>query len=151
MNIQRKIGVVAAFATATGAAAVLAASPAFALSGVLAPTIGLGGNGAHHVTGNCTVSAGVATNLNQVTYAGTATASSFSTNGSVPIATSVACYAYNTVTGAQIAGFANGDPGPEAVAPGTLTVSTNVSAALCVQANALFNDNQTASFDNCPF
>jgi len=150
MNTHRKIGVVAAFVTAAGAATVLAASPAFAAA-VLAPTLGLGGTGAHHVAGNCTVSAGVATNLNQVTYAGTATASSFSTNGSVPIATSVECYVYNTANGAAIASFAGGEPGPEAVAPGTVTVSTNVSAALCVQANALFNDNGTASFDNCPF
>ena len=151
MKIPSKIAMAVGVVGAAGAMATFAATPALAANGLLLPTLGLGSNGPHHVTGSCTPGAGVATNLNQITYAIAATSSSFSTNGSVPIATSVACYAYNTSNNAVYASIAGGLPGPEGAAAGTATVPTNVNAALCVKANALFNDNGTASFSNCPF
>jgi hypothetical protein len=151
MKTPSKIALAAGVVSASGAMAIFAATPAMAAAGLLLPTIGIGGTGAHHVTANCTPGAGVATNLNQITYAIAATSSSFSTNGSVPIGTSVQCYAYNVDTGGVYASISGGLPGAEGAAAGTVTVPTNANAALCVKANALFNDNGTASFDNCPF
>lgn len=151
MKLPSKIAMATGVVTAAGAITTFAATPALAANGLLLPTIGLGGSGPHHVTANCTPGAGVATNLNQITYAIAATASSFSTNGSVPIATAVTCYAYNTDTNHVYASISGGLPGPDGAAAGTVTVPTNANAALCVKANGLFNDNGTASFNNCPF
>lgn len=150
MKLNRKVGTVVGVAMAGIAAGTFAASPASAAA-LLVPTVGLGSSGPHNVTANCTPAAGAATNLNQITYAIAATASSFSTNGSVPIATSVQCFAYNTDTRRAYASIAGGLPGAEGAAAGTVTVPTNANAGLCVKANALFNDNGTASFNNCPF
>jgi len=138
--------------TAAGlAAAALVAGPAFAVNGLLLPTIGVGDNGPHHVRPACSPLAGAATNLNQISYAIEATATSYSTNGSVPVGTSVQCFAYRVSNNHIYGSIAGGEPGAAAAAAGVVAIPTTVTAALCVKANAVFNDNGTASYDNCPF
>ena len=137
----------------TGAIAALClmASPALAVNGVLLPALGSGASGPHHITGLCNPLAGAATNLNQITYAIETTASAYSTNGSYAVGASVRCYAYRTTYPYTIYGSVSGGlPGPTAAGAGVVSVPTNVEAALCVKANAVFSDNGTASFDGCP-
>ncbi|MDQ1694873.1 MAG: hypothetical protein QOJ03_226 [Frankiaceae bacterium] len=121
------------------------------MNGLLLPTIGTGGSGVHHVNASCTPGAGVATNLNQISYAIEATASSYSTNKSLPVGTTVKCYAYRVSTHGIYGSIAGGEPGAAAAAAGVVAVPTTVESALCVKATALFNDNATANFNNCPF
>ena len=151
MKIPRKVATAVGVVSAVGGILTFAASPALAVSGVLLPTIGVGGSGPHHVVGHCTPGAGVATNLNQISYAIVLDATSFASNGSIPVGTSGQCIAYNTNTNHVYGSVSGGLPGGAVTAVGIITVPTNANAALCVKANALFNDNGTASFDNCPF
>lgn len=137
--------------SAATAVVTFTATPALAVSGLLVPTIGLGNNGPHHVTAHCTPGAGVALGLNQITYVVEATASSFSTNGSLALGTSLTCYAYNIHTYRIYASISGGLPGDAAAAVGTMTVPTSADVSLCIKATALFNDNAAAHFDSCPF
>jgi hypothetical protein len=151
VRVLNKVAATGGLAAAGLAAAVLGASPAFAVNGLLLPTVGSGSNGPHHVNASCTPTVGVATNLNQISYALEATATSYSTNGSVPIGTSVQCFAYRVSNNHIYGSIAGGEPGPAAAAAGVVAVPTTVESALCVKAHGLFNDNGTASKSNCPF
>lgn len=142
---------VAAVLGVASAIATMAASPALAVSGVLLPTLGSGSNGPHHVNGQCIPDAGVATNLDRITYVLSADASAYATNGAEPVGTSLQCFAYNTATNHVYGSISNGLTGPAAVAVGVVTVWSSANVALCVKATALFNDNQTATFNSCPF
>jgi hypothetical protein len=119
--------------------AVLSAGPASATASAALESLANGTSGPHHVTAVCSAHFGFTTNLGQITYVVEGTASAYSTNGSVPVGTSVTCSipGYGSVSG--------GLPGADAVAAGLITVPLNAAPTLCATANAVFNDNGTAS------
>lgn len=133
-----------------GAAAGLVASPASAAASlVLTPAISTPTAGTYNVAVNCNAGPGVTTNLNQITYTVYGTASAYSTNGTVAVATGVTCSIKDATTGVTYGTISNALPGPEAAVVGTITVPFNSNPKLCGRGNALFNNNATAARSTC--
>lgn len=140
-----RMGVRAAVVAGVGSSIMsIAAAPAFALP-VLAPSIGAPSIGTYNVAPICNPGPGVATNLNQITYTIYGTASAYSTNGSIAVATGITCWVKDLSTGVVYGTIAAGLPGPEAAVVGTVTVPFNSNPKLCALGNALFNNNATVT------
>lgn len=137
--------------TRTRAAAVVAVAvlsftaPADANAPLLLHAIGSPTLRTYNVTPRCSAGAGTTTNMHEITYVVDGDATSYSTNGSVPIATGISCWIVdlrsNTVYGPLSAGM----PGSSATVAGTLTIPLSSSPRLCARGNALFSDNGTAT------
>jgi hypothetical protein len=140
-----------AFTAAGLVSAMMTALPASAASGVLLPTIGSGGAGAHHLQATCFPAAGATTNLNQMTYVIELAARAWSTNRSVPVGLSAQCFVYRVSNNHVYATVSGGAPGGEVEAVGVVTVPATAEVALCVKASTAFNDNATVAVDACPF
>jgi hypothetical protein len=114
-------------------------------------TVGTGSqDGTHSVTAQCTAGPGVSQSLGEITYAVQGTADATSTNGSVGIGTAMTCWIIDRRTGEVYGTVSGGLPGPHAQVAGTIDVPLNNSDPyICATANAVFNDNGTASYDDC--
>jgi len=108
-------------------------------------------DGIHSVTPQCTAGPGVSQSLGEITYAVQGSADATSTNGSIGIGTAMSCIIQDRRTGEVYGAVTGGLPGPHAQVAGTIDVPLqNSDPMLCATANALFNDNDTADYDDCP-
>jgi hypothetical protein len=108
-------------------------------------------DGVHSVTPQCTAGPGVSQKLGTITYVVQGSADATSTNGSVGIGTALTCIIQDRRTGQVYGAVPGGLPGPHGQAAGTVDVPLrNSDPILCATANAVFNDNGTAEYDDCP-
>jgi hypothetical protein len=139
---MRKIARAAVVAVGIGAVGMTAA-PASAAQAAL---IGLdsGGSNGYTVVSQCSAVAGATTSLNSITYVVDATAVASSTKTAAAVGTSVRCQVVGS-NGVVYGGASGGLPGPTAVAAGTATVPTNITAFVRVCGSAVFSDGGSAS------
>jgi hypothetical protein len=107
-------------------------------------------DGVHSVTPQCTAGPGVSRSLGTITYVVQGSADATSTNGSVGIGTALTCWIIDRRTAEVYGTVSGGLPGPHGQAEGTIDVPLqNSDPYLCATANAVFNDNGTADYDDC--
>lgn len=148
--MRKKIAITLA---AVSAVVGLVAGPAHASrlnSSVVLITFGTGSqDGVHNVLPQCTAGPGASKDLGTITYAVQGSADASSTNGSVGIGTALTCYIKDSVTGATYGSVSRGLPGPHAQAAGTIDVPLSSHPYICATANAVFDDNGTATYNDC--
>ena len=134
-------------AIATGIALAALATPANAdanapliLHAIGSPTVRT-----YNVTPECHAGAGTTTNFNEITYVVQGSATSYSTNGSLPIATGVSCWIVDLRTNVVYGPLSLALLGGQTIVAGTLTIPLNSLPKLCARGNALFTDNGTVT------
>ena len=123
-----------------------AASAASGVGIIVAPAAGIPTAGRHNVVPQCNAGAGVATSLNQFSFAIVGTAEAYATDVTPVIATGVYCIVKDRVTG-EVYGqtVPRAFPGPYAASEGVIPVPFNSDPMMCGYANALFANNAVAT------
>ena len=135
----------AAVAISAAVATASLAAPADANAPLILHAIGSPTVRTYNVTPECHASAGTTTNFNEITYVVQGSATSYSTNGSLPIATGISCWIVDLRTNVVYGPLSLALPGGNAVVAGTLTIPLSSLPKLCARGNAIFTDNGTVS------
>lgn len=121
----------------------LGTQPANALA-TLTPVLKAPSTSSYSVAGGCTPSAGVTTNLNQLTYVIEGTASATSTKAGVyAVSTGVTCTIRKKSNNAVVGSISGVLPGPVGITAGPITVQLTDVVKLCWVGVAHFSDNYT--------
>ena len=122
------------------------ASAASGVGIVVAPAAGIPTAGIYNVVPQCNAGAGVATSLNEFSFAVVGTAEAYATDGTPVVATGVYCVVKDRVTGRWYGQTVpRAFPGPYAASEGLIQVPFSSNPMMCGYANAIFANNAVAT------